>query len=442
VGVAIGVLVALAIVAAGGWWYQSTHSRPGPTTNGVTAIVSSGSDRGPGSLREALFVVASAKESATISIQVPRIVLETALPPIVTAHGLTIVAHTAGAQIDAEALMGTTVLDIAAPNTSIEGLRIRNCNGSAILLRAIRFRLTATTIESCDVGIDVAENAGDVLLERNRFASDRIGVRFAGSVRNTSVVKNEFSNSRDVALWAVRSAPDSTASAIAVRDNRFTNDRTGMVIGNVSVLVERNEFINARESAVHLVGAGAVVRGNRITGGASMGIVAENARSAVIENNELDGLAAYGIMVRGSGNTLVRNNRMHNCGYGMAFVLGDAQGPSTAVENTVIQPKFNGIDIVGDSPILRRNQVLRPRAMALHVEDFQPPQGVKVLSRPFLDNNTFGAPDTAAPKKSAAATPAPATSGAAPAIAAPTAAASAITPADKRAQAPNPASAR
>ncbi len=168
-----------------------------------------------------------------------------------------------------------------------------------------------------------------------------------------------------------------------------------MVIGNVSVLAERNEIINAREAAIHVVGAGATVRGNRITGGASMGIVAENARSIVIENNELDGLAAYGIMVRGSGNTLVRGNRMHNCGYGMAFVLGAAgEAPSTAVQNTIIQPRFNGIDVIGDSPVLRQNQVLRPHALALHVEDFQPPAGTKVVSRPFLDGNTFGAPDT------------------------------------------------
>jgi parallel beta-helix repeat protein len=403
VGVAIGVLVVLAGVAAGGWWYQRSHLQPGPSTSGVTAVVTSGADRGPGSLREALFVVASAKEGATISIQVPRIVLETALPPIVTAHGLAIVVpQQGGAEIDAQSLMSSTVLDIAAPNTSIEGLRIRNCMNAAILLRATRFRLTSSTIEACDVGVDVAENAGDVLLERNRFVNDRIGVRFASSVRNTSVGKNEFSNSRDAAIWAVRSAPDSAPAPIAIRDNKLSGDRTGMVVGNVSVLIERNEVINAREAAVHLVGAGAVVRGNRITGGAAMGIVAENARAAVIENNELDGLTAYGVMVRGSGNTLVRNNRMHNCGYGMAFVLGDAQGPSTAVENTVIQPKFNGIDVIGDSPILRRNQVLRPRALALHVEDFQPPQGTKVTSRPYLDNNTFGAPDTAVaanPKK-------------------------------------------
>ena len=46
--------------------------------------------------------------------------------------------------------------------------------------------------------------------------------------------------------------------------------------------------------------------------------------------------------------------------------------------------------MIGDSPILRRNQVLRAHAYALHVEDFQPPGGQKVQSQPFLDNNNFG----------------------------------------------------
>jgi parallel beta-helix repeat protein len=395
--VALGVLVVLAGAAGGVWWYQLTRAAPGPGAQEVTAVVSNGNDRGPGSLREALFVVASAKEPATISIQAAHIALETALPPIVTTHGVKIVAaQPGGVEIDAAALKGNAVLDVAGANTSLEGVTIRNCSGAAILLRADRFRLAASAIEDCDVGVDVAENASEALLERNRFQRDRIGVRFAAATRNSSVVKNEFSGSKDAGFWAVRSAPDNSSSPISVRDNRFGDDRTSMVIGNVSVLVERNEIVNAREAAIHVVGAGATVRGNRITGGAAMGIVAENARSIVVENNELDGLVAYGIMVRGSGNTLVRGNRMHNCGYGMAFVLGaEGEAPSTAVQNTIIQPKFNGIDVVGDSPVLRQNQVLRPHAMALHVEDFQPPSGTKVVSRPFLDNNTVGAPDTA-----------------------------------------------
>ncbi len=395
IGVAIGVLVVLAILVGVGRWYQLTHSAPGPATAGVTAIVSNGNDRGPGSLREALFVVASAKDPATISIQVPLITLATALPPIITAKGLRIVAENAGARIDGQALMGTAVLDVAGPNTSIEGIVIRNCMGAAILLRADRFRMQASAIESCDVGVDIAENASEVLLERNRFTGNRIGVRFAASSSNTSIVKNEFSGDKDAGFWAVRSAPQSGGAVINIRENRFSDGRNGLVVGNVALLIERNEVINAREAAIHVVGAGATVRGNRITGGASMGVVAENARSAIIEGNELDGIVAYGIMVRNSENTLVRGNRMHNCGYGMAFVLGSASGPSTAVDNTVIEPKFNGIDVVGDSPILRGNQVLRPRSLALNVQDFTPPGGTPVRSKPFLEKNTFDAPHTA-----------------------------------------------
>jgi hypothetical protein len=103
---------------------------------------------------------------------------------------------------------------------------------------------------------------------------------------------------------------------------------------------------------------------------------------------------------------------MHNCGYGMAFVLGAEGGPSTAVDNTVIEPKFNGIDVVGDSPIIRGNQVLRPRALALNVKDFTPPSGATVQSKPFLEKNTFGAPGSGnsiaaggAPKPESAARP-------------------------------------
>ncbi|MEJ1963314.1 MAG: right-handed parallel beta-helix repeat-containing protein [Gammaproteobacteria bacterium] len=396
VGVAISVLLVLGGVAGAGWWYQHTHAATPPSEQEVTAIVSNGNDRGPGSLREALFVVASAKEAATISIQTPHIALETALPPIVTVRGVKIAAQPPGVEIDAGALMGNAVLDVAGANTSIEGVTIRNCSGAAILLRASRFRMASSSIQDCDVGVEVAENAAEVLLERNRFTNNRVGVRFTAAARNTSVVKNEFSGHKDAALWAVRSAADGGSVVIDIRENRLSDDRAGMVVGNVSVLIERNEIINAREAAVHVVGAGATVRGNRITGGAAMGIIAENARSIIIESNELDGLAAYGIMVRGSGNTLVRGNRMHNCGYGMAFVLGaPGEEPSTAVENTIIQAKIHGIDVVGDSPILRRNQVLQPRALAYHVEDFQPATGAKVQSRPFLDNNTFGAPDTA-----------------------------------------------
>ncbi len=390
---AVGVFVLLGVVVAVGHRYETrrTPAQPlRPAEKAALVHVTSAGDRGAGTLREALFVVATATGPTSISIEVPKINLETALPAFVNGHGVKLEGQASGVEIDAQALGAGPVLDISGPNTSIDGIMIRHCSGAAILVRAVRFHLSASTIDSCDVAVEVAENAGDTLLERNHFLKDRLGVRFGAAGHNSAVANNEFTKNKDAGIWAVRGAPDAHDDVIGIHDNKFTEDGIGIVAGNIPVLVERNDFINAREADVHVIGAGAVIRANRINGVASMGIVAENARGAIIDDNELEGLTAYGVMVRGSSNTLVKSNRLHNCGYGLAFVLGDARGVSTAVGNTIIEAKFNGIDVVGDSPILRRNQVLRAHALALHVEDFQIPNGRKVQSQPFLEDNSFG----------------------------------------------------
>jgi len=389
--VAAAVFVLLAALVAAGHWYETQRAQPLQTTaKAVTVHVTNAGDRGPGTLREALFIVAAASGPNTISLEVPEIRVETALPPLVNGHGVRLVGQPSGTHIDAQLLNSGPVLDVSGPNTSIETITISRCPAAGILVRTVQFRLSGSTIESCDVGVEVAENASNTLLERNRFTHNRLGVRFGASGHNSAVANNEFTENKDAGLWAVRSATDSHDEVIGIHDNKFTEETAGIVAGNIPVLIQGNDFINAHESDVHVVGAGAVIKGNRINGGASMGIVAENARGAIIDDNELEGLTAYGVMVRGSSNTLVRSNRLHNCGYGLAFVLGDTRGVSTAVDNTIIEAKFNGIDVIGDSPILRRNQVLRAHAYALHIEDFQPPNGQKVQSQPFLDNNNFG----------------------------------------------------
>lgn len=389
--ISIGIFLLLGVFVLLGSWYESRNATPGRTADSVAINVTNGADRGPGTLREALFIAASADGEARIAIRVKKISLASALPPLVNTRGIRLIAAEPGAEIDASALAAGPALDIAGANASIEGLAIRNCPSAGILLRAEHFQLQSTTIEACDVGVDVAENAGEILLEGNRFANNRLGLRFAASSRNTSVVRNEFSGQREAGIWAVRSQPDLRNAAINIRDNRFAQERIGIIAGNVSVLVERNELLDSREAAVQVIGAGAVVRANRISGGAAMGIVAENARAAVIDNNEMDGLTAYGVMIKTSSDSLVRGNRVHNSGYGLAFVLGAARNPSTAIDNTIIEPKFNGIDVIGDSPILRRNHVLRPRAQALKVSDFEPAGGPKVRSQPLLEDNQFDA---------------------------------------------------
>jgi parallel beta-helix repeat protein len=390
-GVAIGVFILLGIIVILGRWYEGRRVLPHQDANATVVTVTNGADRGPGSLREALFIVAGAASRATVSIKVASIAVETPLPPLGNPHGISVIAQSPGTKIDAHALSGGPVFDVGGPDTSVEGLHFVNCPAAAILLRAVRFHLQSAAVESCDVGVDVADNASDTVLERNQFTRNRLAIRFAAAGHHTIVEQNRFAENKDAALWAVGGEGGARGDPINVHDNHFSDERTAIVAGNIPILVERNEFSNSREAAVHLVGAAASIQGNRISGGEAMGVIAENARGAIVDNNEIDGFAAYGIMVRGSADILVRNNRLHNCGYGIAFVLGDANAPSTAVENMIIEPKFNGIDVVGDSPILRKNQVVRPHALALHVEGFQPPTGPKVQSHPFLDNNSFGA---------------------------------------------------
>jgi len=393
IALATGTFLLLGVLAFLGWSYHSRQAAaPGQAAGTLTVNVTSPNDLGPGTLREALFIVAAATGKANVLIKTKSITLKTALPPLMNLHGVRIIGQPPGVEIDAQALAGEPVFDVTGANTSLEGLLLRNCPAAAILLRAAHFHLQSSTIQSCDVGVDVAENASNVLLEHNRFANVRVGVRFTAPNRDTVVAGNTFTQAKVAGVWAVRGEAGARGGGtIDVRDNHFNGARSGVIAGNVAILVERNDFANAPDGAVHLVGAGAVIRGNHIGGEAPMGIIAENARDAIIDGNELEHLTTYAIMVRSSANALLRANRVHNCGYGIAFVLGDPLHPSTAVENTIIEPKFNGIDIIGDSPILRRNQVLQPHLFALHVVDYQQPGGQNVRAQPFLEGNNFRA---------------------------------------------------
>ena len=174
IAIAVVVLLFLGALSAGGWWYQTRQRAASSTASILTVNVTSAADRGPGTLREALFIVAAAAGKADVLLKVPAISLETALPPLVNPHGVRIVGLQGGTQIDAHALSGVPVFDVAGANTALEGLQIKNCSGGAVLLRAIQFHLRATAVEACDVGVDVAENARDVLIEHNRFTGGRI----------------------------------------------------------------------------------------------------------------------------------------------------------------------------------------------------------------------------------------------------------------------------
>src|ERR1700680_2042401 len=135
------VFVLLGVVVVLGRGYESRRTMPRQSTDSTVVNVTNGADRGPGSLREALFIVAAATGRATVSIKVPRITVETPLPPLVNPHGVSVIAPAPGTEIDAHALSGGPVFDVSGADTSIDGLHIVGCPAAGVLLRAVRFHL-------------------------------------------------------------------------------------------------------------------------------------------------------------------------------------------------------------------------------------------------------------------------------------------------------------
>src|ERR1700722_20879846 len=124
---AVCLLLLLGGIVAGARWYDLQRAkRPAPSTEkSVVAHVTNAGDRGPGTLREAIFLAAGATGSTTISIEVPTVKLETALPAFVNSREVKLIGQAAGAQIDAQALTQGPVLDIAGPNIALEVITIQ-----------------------------------------------------------------------------------------------------------------------------------------------------------------------------------------------------------------------------------------------------------------------------------------------------------------------------
>ena len=97
--VAIGVFVLLGVVVGLGRWYESRSARRSraAVAKARSVHVTNGGDRGPGTLREALFIAAAATGSRPRSrSRCPKISSRPPLPPLVNPHGISVVAQAAG----------------------------------------------------------------------------------------------------------------------------------------------------------------------------------------------------------------------------------------------------------------------------------------------------------------------------------------------------------
>jgi len=386
---ALGAVVMLGLLAGLQYWLAARRPISPWYQAGREFTVTSEADQGPGSLREAIFAADSSDQRAKIVLRTSRIVLQSPLPPLVNPKGVIVEAGEARPEIDASNIGFGPVFDVDAPNSVISGIAIRNAPEQAILVRADGFRLMKASLAGCDVGLYAADGISNLVAENSTFENNRIGIWLAASNAGVIVRDNQFKAHRDAGVWAVagKQPAASTETRLELRGNHFEGDRLSIVLGNIPAVIEANEVVKAREAAIYLIGAGAVVRGNRVRNGAGIGIFAHTTEGTVIENNELDHNQALAMLVRSAQNNLVDRNRIYNNGYGIGFVLGQRGRPNIASDNTLLSQQFDGIILIGESPVLRGNRLVNNKLAGLRVLDFFPLIGNKVVADPFLADN-------------------------------------------------------
>jgi hypothetical protein len=390
--ISVAAVVLLGVAALSGRWLARLRPSSPELRARYTIAVISGADSGAGTLREALFTAAKATERVRIRLHPKRIVLRTPLPPVTGAAGVVLDAEESHCEIDGVGVPGGPLLDISSPATTVAGVRVSNAREQGIIVRANHVLLRGVTVSRCGDGVIIATGVSQTIVERSTFDSNTIGIRVSPPPVAFVAQDNEFRRNEEAGIWAA--APTGVggeaAARMIVRRNRFRGDRLSIALINIPGLILANEIQEARETGIYLLESRSVVRQNRIHNSA-LGIVADSVRGAIIEQNEIDRARQVGLLVRNSRNTLVTRNRLYSNAYGLAVVFGDRPNPDVFDDNLILANMFDGMWVVGASPLLRHNDVVDNRGAAARVLDFVPWDGPRIAASPRLEGNTFRA---------------------------------------------------
>jgi len=202
------------------------------------------------------------------------------------------------------------------------------------------------------------------------------------------VVDNAFHGQRRAGVWAV-AREDEARTEVLIQRNRFDDDALAIVAMNAGARIEDNTLAGFHEAGVFVSGRQNLLRNNRVRAGRSYGICAVASEATIIEGNEADHNLAVGILLKNALTTVVRANRVYANGFGIVVVFGDPLRPSRVAENLLWRQAFDGVYIIGGSPVVAGNQVRASGGAGIRVDDFEGQGGVVRVAQPLLSDNVL-----------------------------------------------------
>jgi len=385
VGWAVVAFLGLCLLALP--WLADLRPPPLPDRAQDEYRVTTTGDGGLGSLREAIVAANRAPGRARIVLPPRRIRIETPLPPLVNPAGV-VVQGRSGSEIDASVLSGGPALDVIAPGSSLRGFHVLRGAGQGILIRSPHVQVEDLVLMACGSGLHALGGARELRVTGSRFEANDVGVTLEGGVAGVRIVDNVFRGHRRAGLWAV-SSEDTGRPELLVLRNRFEGDAISIVAMNVGARIEGNHISGFGEAGVFISGRENALRSNRIRSGRTYGICAVSSEATVIEGNEADHNRAVGILLKNTFSTVVKANRVYANGFGIVVVFGDPLRPSRVAENLVWQQSFDGVYIIGGSPLVSGNQVRASGGAGIRIDDFEGVRGAVRLAQPLLTDNVL-----------------------------------------------------
>ena len=379
-----GAVLFAGTLALSAHWLERWRPLPPDRSGSVTFRVTNAADAGLGSLRDAILAADRIASRARITLNVGRIELLTPLPPLVNPHGLVIEAALP-AEIDGSRLAGA-VLDIASPNTLVMGIRVRG-GGAGIVVRAPRATLRGLTIEAADTGILVGEGADALTVNEAVLSNNRLGIQLIEGSGDATLHGLQFTDHRVAAVWIATSDPSDPPPQVQIADSRFVRGTIGLVAINATARVERSKFADLADTAVHASGGRVFISQNQIRQGKGFGIYAEHLQSGYITDNEIARNCNGGMLLRDVSNTRVMSNQLYQNGYGAVLMEGPLVSPNYVADNLIADQIGDGLVLIGASPIVSRNQLLRNRKAGVRLSSLKLPSGTTREPTPLLTEN-------------------------------------------------------
>jgi nitrous oxidase accessory protein NosD len=369
----------------------------------VELVVSNKADAGPATLRDAILAADRSSQRARIVVAVSPIHLDSALPPLANPRGVSLECRSFNAVaadkktdqpapcvLEPAADVLGSVLRIDSPRSVVRGFAVKSAKERAVTVTAESVELDDLTVADCKDGILVGTGGAGLILRRGRLEHNDTAIRLEGDVRRVRLEHNTLQDNRTAAFWFVGAAgsTDSGEAAASLTDNAFLRNGNGLVIGNEPMLIEHNRFVDTKQIALLVLGGSATIRGNDIRNSGSIGISINGGRDVAILDNEIGDAPGIAIMLRSSSG-LVERNTLHSNAYGIVSLLSTSS--TLVIEgNLIFSNSADGLTVIGGSPQLNRNRIMRNRLAGLRVFDLVEPSA-RHPGRPTLNGNVLEA---------------------------------------------------